>query len=474
MNHPERYRGREVVILGLARSGVAVAKLFHEHGAAVTVNDKKDRSACPEADELTALGISVVCGGHPDSLIHPGVALLVKNPGIPYSIAPIREAERLGIEIVTEVEVANYICAAPIIGITGSNGKTTTTTWVGLMLEEAGLQPIIAGNIGRALCEAAQEATPANTMVVELSSFQLKGTSDFRPRIACLLNISEAHLDYHGTMDDYIASKAKLFAAQQPDDVAVLNWDDAECRRIAGTVRAQLVPFSMRERLARGVYVEPPLASPGEPLTEAHRIVYRGADGEAVDVLPVKQLGIPGKHNAADALAAIAIAMSAGADVESVRKALRDFRGVEHRLELVLERDGVTYYNNSKATNSLATINAIETFEQPIVLIAGGLERGADFRDLLPYFRRNVKAVVALGETRGKFAALAAEAGISAVKTVDTAKDAADALDQAVRAAKSFAEPGDVVLLSPACASWDMFESFEVRGRMFKESAHKL
>ncbi|GAA3403947.1 UDP-N-acetylmuramoyl-L-alanine--D-glutamate ligase [Paenibacillus hodogayensis] len=474
MNHPETYRGREVVILGLARSGVAVAKLFHGHGAAVTVNDKKERSLCPEAGELEALGISVVCGSHPDTLIHPGVALVVKNPGIPYTIPPVQDALRLGIEIVTEVEVAGYICKAPIIGITGSNGKTTTTTWVGRMLDEAELYPIIAGNIGRALCEAAVEATEANRMVVELSSFQLKGTSGFRPAIACLLNICETHLDYHGTMEDYAESKAKLFANQGPGDIAVLNWDDAFCRSLAPGIKARLVLFSMKERLPAGVMLEPPLASEDEALTDEHRIVYRDGSGRETFVIEANQLGIPGKHNAANALAAVAIALSAGADLEAIVRALRDFRGVEHRLEHVLDRDGVVFYNNSKATNSLATITALRSFERPVVLIAGGQDRKSEFADLLPYLRRNVKAVVSLGETRHQFAALAGQAGISAVKTVDTGNSAADTLDAAVRAANAFAEAGDVVLLSPACASWDMFESYEIRGRMFKESVHKL
>lgn len=474
MKHPEQYRGEEVVILGLARSGVAVAKLFHEYGAIVTVNDKKERSLCPEADELAALGISVLCGGHPETLIHPGVALVVKNPGIPYTIPPVMDAQRLSIEVVTEVEVANYICKAPIIGITGSNGKTTTTTWIGRMLDEAGLKPIVAGNIGRALCEAAMEATEDNRMVVELSSFQLKGTVHFRPKIACLLNVCETHLDYHGTMEDYIASKAKLFANQRPDDVAVLNWDDAECRKIAAGVRAQLVPFSMRERLAKGVYLDPPLGSAEETLTDRHRIVYKDDAGVETVILPVKQLGLPGRHNAENALAAIAAGKAAGASPEAIVKALREFRGVEHRLEFVLERDGITYYNNSKATNSSATIADLQSFERPIVLIAGGKDRKSEFEALLPYFKRKVKAVVAIGETKQKFARLAAEAGISAVKTVDTGNSAAETLDQAVRAARSFAGPGDIVLLSPACASWDMFESYEIRGRMFKESVHKL
>lgn len=418
MNHPEQYRGKEIVVLGLAMSGVAVAKLFRRYGASVIVNDKKERSLCPEADELEALGISVLCGGHPDGLIHPGISLLVKNPGIPYRIAPVREAERLGIEIVTEVEVAYHICAAPIIGITGSNGKTTTTTWISRMLDEAGMEPIVAGNIGRALCDAAVEATGRNRMVVELSSFQLKGTVNFRPRIACLLNVCETHLDYHGTMDDYVASKAKLFANQTADDVAVLNWDDPECRRLVPGIAARIVPFSMKERLEQGVYLDPPLGEAhGGRLTEDHRIVHRDASGIETGIVPAKKLGIPGKHNVENALAATAVALSAGAGVEAIARTLRTFRGVEHRLEFVREVDGIAFYNNSKATNALATIKAIESFERPIVLIAGGQDRGLDFRDLLPYFRGNVKAIVTLGETRGKLAALAREAGIRAVKT---------------------------------------------------------
>ncbi|WP_127579635.1 UDP-N-acetylmuramoyl-L-alanine--D-glutamate ligase [Paenibacillus koleovorans] len=479
MNHPSQYAGKEVVVLGLARSGVAVAKLFHELGARVIVNDQKTRDLCPEAAPLEALGISVLCGGHPDTLIHRGVALLVKNPGIPYTIAPIQAALALGIEIVTEVEVANRISEAPMIGITGSNGKTTTTTWVGEMLSVAGLSPIIAGNIGRALCEAAEDATPDDWLVVELSSFQLKGTSRFRPRIACLLNISEAHLDYHGTMEDYITSKAKLFANQTEDDVAVLNADDPVCRSLleGGTIRAKLRPFSMRERVPHGMYLEPPLAE-GERLTEAHTIVCDGESfgcGEGVvSIIPALALGIPGQHNVEDALAAAAMALCAGASVDAVAEALRSFRGVEHRLEYVGDKNGISFYNNSKATNSLATIKALESFDRPVVLIAGGKERGSEYTDLLPYMRERVKAVVTLGETRDKIADVAVQAGIASVKSVDTANSAADTLRTAVEQAYGFASPGDVVLLSPACASWDMFTSFEVRGSIFKQSVHNL
>lgn len=459
--------------MGLARSGVAVARLFHQCGAIVTVNDKKNREECPEADELEALGISVVCGGHPPELIHEGVALVVKNPGIPYKAPPVAKALELSIQVVTEVEVAYRICRAPIIGITGSNGKTTTTTWIGKMLDEAGMKPIVAGNIGRALCDAAEDATEENWMVVELSSFQLKGTQQFHPRIAVLLNLYETHLDYHGSMEDYAGSKAKLFANQTEGDVAVLNWDDAYCRSLIPGLNGTIMPFSMKEELDGGVYLS---HIPGVGAAAAVRtIMYKASpDASAVPVLPAAEVGIPGEFNVENALAAVAAALSAGASVSAVARALREFRGVEHRLEFVREKNGIVYYNNSKATNPAATIKAMEAFQRPIVLIAGGLERGMDYLDLVPHFRERVKAVVALGQTREKIVHAASAAGIKLVKTVDTANSPAEALEEAVKAAYGYAEEGDVVLLSPACASWDMFASYEERGSMFKESVHNL
>lgn len=482
MRVPSWYKDKQVIVLGLARSGVAVARLFHEAGALVTVNDRKTREECPEANELEALGISVVCGGHPPELVHDGVALVVKNPGIPYKADPVARAEALGIEVVTEVEVAGHICRAPMIGITGSNGKTTTTTWIGKMLEEAGLRPIVAGNIGRALSDAAMEAQPDNWMVVELSSFQLKGTVDFSPRVAVLLNLYETHLDYHGTMEDYASSKAKLFANQTEQDVAIVNWDDAYCRSLIPGLRGRVLPFSMKEELEAGVYVvmlqaagNEASSAQGHPHSGQERhIVYRDKDGHAYPVIPVSELGIPGEFNIENALAATAAALSAGAGLEAVARALRSFRGVEHRLEFVREKDGVMYYNNSKATNPAATMKAMEAFQQPLVLIAGGLERGMDYVDLSGPFRERVKAVVALGETRDKIASVARSAGINLVKTVDTANTPAEALAEAVSLAAGFAAAGDVVLLSPACASWDMFSSYEERGSIFKQSVHNL
>ncbi|RKP55269.1 UDP-N-acetylmuramoyl-L-alanine--D-glutamate ligase [Cohnella endophytica] len=473
------YRGRHVVVLGLARSGVAAAKLFHGIGADVVVNDKKEREQCPEADELTALGISVVCGHHPDGLVTKDTALLVKNPGIPYSAPPIVDAERLGVEVATEVEVAWHLSPAPIIGITGSNGKTTTTTLTGVLLEAAGLKPLVAGNIGRPLSEAAREVAADGWLVAELSSFQLKGTTDFRPRIACLLNVAETHLDYHGTMEDYVDSKAKLFENQSDEDVAIYNEDDETCRRLAKNFKGSSMPFSVTRSLPVGVMVEPPYENvkpaEGEVESEAERwIVHRAADGEERRILRVDELGIPGRHNAANALAAIAIALAAGAEPERLAQPLRDFRGVEHRLEYVGTFGGVKFYNDSKATNPMATTMSILSLPAPLILVAGGLDRGSDYMELLPIFRDRLKGLAALGETREKLGRVAAMSGLTSVKIVEPDKDAESTLRRAVEEAAAMAEPGDIVLLSPACASWDMFPSYEVRGRIFKQSAHTL
>ncbi|MDB4866836.1 MAG: UDP-N-acetylmuramoyl-L-alanine--D-glutamate ligase [Cohnella sp.] len=472
------YRERRVVVLGLARSGVAAAKLFHGIGADVVVNDRKEREECPEASELEALGISVQCGGHPEGLVNEQTSLLVKNPGIPYTAPPVADAVRLGVEIVTEVEVAGQLSQAPIIGITGSNGKTTTTTWTGALLEAAGLKPLVAGNIGRPLCEAAQEVPRDGWLVAELSSFQLKGTADFRPRIACLLNMAETHLDYHGTMEDYVASKAKLFQNQTADDVAVFNADDAVCRDLSQQFAGRKLPFSLISRLERGgVFVEPPYPAvkPGdnEP-EEERRIVFRDGRGGEITILAVEELGIPGRHNTANALAAIAIALAAGAEPARLADPLRMFRGVEHRLEYVGRFDGANYYNDSKATNPMATTMSVLSLPSPLILIAGGLDRGSDYMELLPIFRTRLKGLVALGETRGKLQKVAEAAGLTTVKIVDPVGDAEATLRRAVEEAASLAQPGDTVLLSPACASWDMFPSYEVRGRMFKQSAHTL
>ncbi|WP_322905087.1 UDP-N-acetylmuramoyl-L-alanine--D-glutamate ligase [Paenibacillus campi] len=490
MNAPESYQGRPVVVIGLARSGVEAAKALHRLGAIVTVNDLKPREQSPEAAELEELGIEVICGGHPAGLIHPDVALVVKNPGIPYSAPPIKQALQLALEVITEVELAYRLSAIPMIGITGSNGKTTTTTWVGKMLEASHLHPIVGGNIGIPLCQAVAEADPAvkPIIVAELSSFQLKGTQDFRPRIACLLNVAETHLDYHGSMDDYVQSKRKIFANQGDGDTAVLNWDDSYCRSIIPYMEAErIIPFSIYEELGAtltaaseqghfataALYVSPSFIEGVDD--DMQRTIMYTDGAQQLAIVPVHELGIPGRYNVANALAACAMAIAAGCQPQELAEPLRTFRGVEHRLEYVRQHDGVDYYNNSKATNARATIMALSAFQdQDIVLIAGGLDRGSDYMELLPELQNGIKGIVLLGQTRHKLAHVAALAGITNIALIDESENTVVAIEAAVYEASQIASAGDIVLLSPACASWDMFTSYEVRGDQFKRAVHKL
>jgi len=483
MKHPSQFKNEKVVVLGLARSGVSVAKLFHQLGAIVTVNDRKPREQSPEAAELEELGIQVICGYHPDDLVQQDTALLVKNPGIPYHASPIVAALELGVEIVTEVEVAYWLSKAPIIGITGSNGKTTTTTLIGELLSAAGLNPVVGGNIGLPLCEIALEVDEQQWIVAELSSFQLKGTVAFAPRIALILNLAETHLDYHGDMQDYIDSKAKILENQRAEDIAVLNWDDPVTRSLIPTCKGLSFPFSIYERLEQGVYIEPPFQPivEGEPLPDAaeerqtRSIVYRRSGDEGpVTLMSLKQLGLQGRHNVANSIAAVAASIAAGADPKKLIAPLELFRGVEHRLEYVREHLGVTYYNDSKATNSIATTMTIRSLSAPIVLIAGGLDRGSDYSELLPILRDRVKALVTFGQTATKLERVAQLAGLESVRIVESRASAEQTLDAAVKQAATLAEEGDIVLLSPACASWDMFTSYEQRGSMFKQSVHTL
>ncbi len=446
-----RYQHKHVVVIGMAKSGVAVAKLLHRFGANVVVNDKKPREEASGAEELEALGIPVICGYHPDNLIHSGVSLVVKNPGIPYEAAPVAKAMELGIPVVTEVELAYQIAKAPIIGITGSNGKTTTTTLVGLILKEAGIDAMVGGNIGTVLCGLAEVAEPDQWLVAELSSFQLMGTREFRPRIGVLMNLYPAHLDYHHTMDEYLAAKCKLFANQTAVDAAILPYDQLEVREKCSP-HARTYYFSKTAEVPRGAFVDQGM------------IVFVDGEGNREEIIAAEDITVPHVDNA---LAAVIVTRLAGADKQSIAQVLSTFPGVEHRMEFVAVKNGVKYFNDSKATNPEAASRALQACKEPIVWICGGLDRGIDFQELVPVIRGRVKAVVALGETAPILLERAKEAGINEGIRVDT-------VEAAVLAASQFADAGDVVLLSPACASWDMFPSFEVRGSMFKDGVHRL
>ncbi|MBP1930657.1 UDP-N-acetylmuramoyl-L-alanine--D-glutamate ligase [Ammoniphilus resinae] len=450
----EWIKNKNVLVLGLAKSGLAVSKLLIRLGAHVTVNDQKEEHPENHLSELKALGVKVILGGHPEGLIHKGIDLIVKNPGIPYTAGPVQEGIKTEIPIITEVELAYWISKSPIVGITGSNGKTTTTTLVGEILAKANRAPIVAGNIGTVLCEQAETVKEDQVLVAELSSFQLKGTLLFQPQVACLLNVIPAHLDYHKTWEDYITSKGKLFSNMTADQIGVFNADNEGARDVASTAPCQVMWFSRLQSVDFGAYVE----------NEA--IVFRSEQGKE-EIIAISQIAIPGTHNLENALAATAICKSLGVEGKIIAEVLASFQGVEHRLEFVSEIDMVKYYNDSKATNSSATMKALQSFQNPIVLIAGGLDRGYDFMELIPMLKERVKGLVAYGQTKERFRHIGELAGLKYLVIVDT-------VEQAVLEARKVANAGDIVLLSPACASWDMHASFEERGSIFKESVHML
>ncbi len=449
MKKVTKYKNKKVLVLGLAKSGVVAASLLHDLGAIVTANDQKPFSENPDAQALLEKGIKVICGEHPEDLLDEGFELVVKNPGIPYSNFLVQDALKKKIPVITEVELAYEICEADFIGITGSNGKTTTTTLIYKMLKTGEKNPLIAGNIGKVASLVAQKATEENIVVTELSSFQLLGITHFRPKIAVLTNIYEAHLDYHGTMEEYVNAKKNLIINQTAEDFLVINDDQDECRQFAKETKAKVIPFSKERYLEHGVSLK------------NNAIYFLGE--KVADYARVK---LPGKHNLENILAAVAVAKLSGVENGKINEVLETFRGVKHRLQYVGEVNGRLFYNDSKATNILATSSALLSFDQPIILLAGGLDRGNGFDELIPALK-NVKALITFGQTKEKLSNTGKKAGIENIHIVEN-------VEEAVPLAYELSEVGDVILLSPACASWDQYKNFEVRGDIFINAVHKL
>ncbi|EMW5430534.1 UDP-N-acetylmuramoyl-L-alanine--D-glutamate ligase [Enterococcus faecium] len=446
------YENKKVLVLGLAKSGVSAAKLLHELGALVTVNDGKPFDENPEAQELLSLGIKVITGSHPIELLDEEFSLMVKNPGIPYSHPLVAKAQEMGIPVITEVELAYEVAECPIIGITGTNGKTTTTTMTGLLLNAGADQEIarLAGNIGYPASGVAQEAKSEDKIVMELSSFQLMGITDFRPHIAVITNIYEAHIDYHGTRKEYVKAKWNLQKNMTEKDYLILNWNQSELQELAQRTKARVLPFSTKEVLEDGVYADD------------YSIYYKKEK-----IMEISELGVPGKHNVENALAAISVAKLYGISNEAIRETLHFFHGVPHRTQYVGEIQGRKFYNDSKATNILATKMALSGFEtSKVVLLAGGLDRGNTFDELIPSLK-GIKAMVVFGQTKEKLMDAGKKAGIETIVT-------ADSVEQAVPLALENSTDGDVVLLSPANASWDQYPNFETRGNRFMEAVNRL
>jgi UDP-N-acetylmuramoylalanine--D-glutamate ligase len=444
------YQDKNILVLGLAKSGLAAAKLLHELGAKITVNDQKPLDENEAAQMLEKEGVRVICGSHPLELLDEPFDLVVKNPGIPYHNPIVAKAVEKGLPIITEVELAYQISEAPFIGITGSNGKTTTTTLIYEMLKEGGKQPLIAGNIGTVACEVAREATAENVIVTELSSFQLMGTIEFQPKISVLLNIFDAHLDYHGTKEEYAKAKGNIFKNQTSEDFAVINADDETVMKLALGSNSKRVYFSVNRFLEQGASIK-------------DEAVY--FNGEKI--IETKEIALLGKHHLENILAALSVAKLTGVDNEAIVRVLKTFTGVKHRLQYIGEINGRKFFNDSKATNVLATQKALSAFgDKPIILLAGGLDRGNEFDELIPYLR-NVKAIVLFGQTANKLARVAKQAGIETIQHVDN-------VEKAVPVAYNLSQPGDIILLSPACASWDQYKTFEQRGDIFIGAVHKL
>ena len=435
------FENKKVLVLGLAKSGEAAARLLEKLGAIVTVNDGKPFDENPAAQSLLEEGIKVICGSHPLELLDENFELMVKNPGIRYDNPMVVCAIEKNIPVITEVELAYMISAAPIIGITGSNGKTTTTTMIAETLNNGGKSGLLSGNIGFPASEVAQTATDKDILVMELSSFQLMGTDTFHPHIAVITNLMPTHIDYHGTFEEYVAAKWNIQKNMTADDFVVLNFNQDLAKELAQKTVAQVVPFSTTEKVD-GAYLD------GDMLYFKEEAIMKASE-----------IGVPGSHNIENALATIAVAKLSGIANDAIKETLAHFGGVKHRLQALGEINGVKFYNDSKSTNILATQKALSGFDNSkVILIAGGLDRGNEFDELIPDIT-GLKLMVILGESAPRIKRAADKANVPYV----AAQDVADA----TRIAYGKAEAGDVVLLSPANASWDMYKNFEVRGDEF-------
>jgi UDP-N-acetylmuramoylalanine--D-glutamate ligase len=447
---PADIRGKRVSVIGAARSGVAAAAMLQRHGATVFVSDSAPAEKIrARTDELRSLGIEYETGGNTARLLEAD--LIVISPGVPSGLPVIREAAKRGMDIVSELEADSWFCPVPILAVTGTNGKTTTTTLLDRLLNDARLHPVTAGNIGTAFSSLVDGITTDSFAVLEVSSFQLDFIRRFRPAVAVLLNITPDHLDrYDHDFSKYSDAKCRVFENQGAGDVLVYNDDDPETRRqvlqkAAGGMK--ILPFALERKSEEGAFVE-------------NGALVTVVGGKRTEIIETGMISIRGTHNLYNSMAAVLAAQSVQASVPSIRATLRNFRGVEHRLEFVREVDGVTYVNDSKATNVDSVWYALQSFHEPIIVMLGGRDKGNDYSRLNDLVKKHVKAIVAIGESAQ--AVVAAFGGMAKVVTAGTMQEAVDT-------ARGLAAAGDVVLLSPACASFDWFENYEHRGRVFKE-----
>ena len=445
-------KGKRVLVVGLGRSGVAAALFLKDRGARVTVSDTKSEDELrQEIPALLDQGVTVETGGHGERTFQDQ-DLIVVSPGVPVDAEPLVQARALGQPVIGEIELAAQFFSGTIVAITGSNGKTTTTSLTGEVLARAGLDTLVGGNIGTPAISLVQGSGPRSVMVLEISSFQLETIRSFHAQIAVILNVTPDHLDRHRTFAAYVDAKARIFENQTAEDFALLNADDPTCVELAARARAPVYWFSRKQQPDQGAFVID------------GRIVYR-SHGKQEEIMAVAEIPLKGGHNVENVLAAVLAGRLMGCEAEKIRSAIRGFKAVEHRLEYVRTLDGVDYYNDSKATNVDATIKALESFPANIHLILGGKDKGSDYRTLTPLIKERVKCVYTIGAAAEKIA--------SQIKSA-AAIVPSGTLARAVAQAAESARAGDVVLLAPACASFDQFENYEHRGRVFKGLVAKL
>lgn len=440
---------QNILVFGAGISGRAVAKVLRELGAQVTLADgKKVDNLTDELLTLKQQGIQLELG-HQDIELLKDKTCVVTSPGISIDHPLLQEGKKQGLLVMSEVEVAYRICKAPILAVTGTNGKTTTTTLLGEMSKKQGISTIVGGNIGSALSEEVRHVDDKGMVVAEISSFQLEGCSQFQPKVAAILNITPDHLDRHKTMENYIAMKARIFASQTTVDEAVLNADDPLVAALAPQVPGKVFWFSRLKQVERGMYLE-----------GTNIVLKDGAKFEKVCSL--EDIHLPGLHNVENVLAAAAMAYLAGISLSTILEVVRNFKGVEHRIEPVATIEGVPYYNDSKATNPESSIKALESFSGHVILIAGGRDKNTDLTEFMKLVQKKVDYLILLGEAAARFRTAAEQQGVLSIETVNS-------LAEAVALAHKTAQKQHIVLLSPACASYDMFRSYEERGKIFKK-----
>ncbi len=444
-------KGKRVLVVGLGKSGIASALFLADQGARVAVSDTKSQEELHhEIPLLLDRGIGVEAGYHGERTFKEQ-DLIVISPGVPADVPQLMQARQAGIPVIGEVELAARYLKGHIVAITGSNGKTTTTALTGEIIAAGGRHTLVGGNIGTPAISFVGSATDDSWIVLEVSSFQLESIKTFRPKIAVVLNITPDHLDRHHSFENYAEAKARIFENQTADDFAVLNADDASCASMAEKTKTPVYWFSRQHPVDQGAFVRD------------ESIVWRDATGEQV-IMPVSEIGLKGGHNVENVLASVSAAVLAGVSPAAIRSVVANFKAVEHRLEYVATIRGVAYYNDSKATNVDATIKALESFPGNIHLILGGKDKGSDYTVLNPLLAERVKRVYTIGAAAQKIESQLKGASVVSAGTIDTA----------VRQAHDLATEGDIVLLAPACASFDQFVSYEHRGRVFKDLVRQL